>query len=197
MHARQILDICESLKPIGNAGYADGSLVRLTEPTQFDDIDPQKAEGKVVSRVGDFYNISIGDKVVQVKGDQLASITEDKGSDAKYDAYKDKLMRKHGFDNWDDAAKDDKFMAALDKGWNADNESGDDGAVNESSEAELFGDLYDGIDYDKSKSVVDKVHAILNKSTYKKQDDVTKSFDGLSSADQKSVLALIKSAPKR
>lgn len=44
-----------------------------------------------------------------------------------YQEYKSAMMKKHGFDSWEQAAKDKDFMDALDRGWNGEDEEGKDG----------------------------------------------------------------------
>lgn len=44
-----------------------------------------------------------------------------------YQEYKNSMMKKHGFDSWEQAVKDKDFMDALDRGWNGGDEEGKDG----------------------------------------------------------------------
>ncbi|AUR83165.1 hypothetical protein NVP1031O_183 [Vibrio phage 1.031.O._10N.261.46.F8] len=52
---------------------------------------------------------------------------EESGDQMSYQQHKDKLMKEWGYDDWGSASKDKKFMAALDKSYNAEDEAGKDG----------------------------------------------------------------------
>lgn len=69
------------------------------------------------------------DGAVMINGKRvdIASITPMEEGAKEYDKYVEMMLRKHGYTNFANAAKDKKFMDALDRGWQAKNEAVRDG----------------------------------------------------------------------
>lgn len=76
------------------------------------------------------YGDETHDGLVESQNEKLNHFHETDKTDESYQEYKDSMMKKHGYTDWGKASKDKKFMNALDRGWNGEDEEGKDG-VNE------------------------------------------------------------------
>ena len=107
--------VSESEKYITETSYTEGDKVKFMWEGKW-------LEGEIESPEEDGEVLIDG---VRVPIKDVKKIQE--GDEAEFQAYKDKMMKKHGFTDWEEASKDKDFMNALDRGWNAEDEKGKDG----------------------------------------------------------------------
>lgn len=101
---------------------------------------------------------------------------------SEFQEYKHNLMKKLGYDTWEQASKDPKFMSMLDQGWNSADEAGEDGrsvigeATSLENEVDELKDMIDSIgdyDYYLAKSLgSDAIYDAYSKSKLNKSDIV-------------------------